>query len=223
VKTLTDRRPSAVLVFSVVVLIIALSSTSYAAVKLSKNSVYSKHIKNGQVKSADIGNGQVRGADVAEASLGQVPSAAAAANADALGGVAAASYVNTNVMLRWGFGLHKGDPNTTFTWGPLTFTFTCTNDGGDPRSIARLTTSVDNLWVDTSDGDDDYDFDVAEGSLDWSDYSTSSVDSYQNEKLMVSDPAGGFSVFTDGYHVGTWVNHVGYDCWYDGYLVNNAA
>src|SRR3712207_4313021 len=45
-------RPS--LVISFLALVVALGGTSYAAVKLSKNSVRSPHIKNGQVKKADI-------------------------------------------------------------------------------------------------------------------------------------------------------------------------
>jgi len=66
-------RPS--LVISFVALVVALGGTSYAAVKLSKNSVRSTHIKNGQVKKADIGrdavdsqrivNGTVTAADLA--------------------------------------------------------------------------------------------------------------------------------------------------------------
>ena len=38
---------------------IALGGSSYAAVKLSKNSVKSPHIKNGQVKNADLGGNAV--------------------------------------------------------------------------------------------------------------------------------------------------------------------
>lgn len=50
-------RPS--LVVSLLALVVALGGTSYAAVKLTKDSVRSKHIKNGQVKKADLARNAV--------------------------------------------------------------------------------------------------------------------------------------------------------------------
>jgi hypothetical protein len=51
-------------VMSTVAVFVALGGTSYAAVKLTKNSVRSSHIKNGQVYSSDIRNGTVRAIDL---------------------------------------------------------------------------------------------------------------------------------------------------------------
>ena len=74
--------------------------TAYAASKaLPKNSVGSKQIKKGAVTGAKLANGSVTGAKVALSSLGTVPSAAHAADADqatnagnaaSLGGLSAA-------------------------------------------------------------------------------------------------------------------------------------
>jgi hypothetical protein len=61
-------------VIATLALFIALGGSSYAAVKLKRNSVKSKH----------IGTDQVKGVDVEEASLGPVPFAQRAAVADAL-------------------------------------------------------------------------------------------------------------------------------------------
>ena len=52
---------------------IALGGTSFAAVKLSKNSVLSKHIRNGQVKSADVGDGSLRALDFGAGELPRGP------------------------------------------------------------------------------------------------------------------------------------------------------
>ena len=56
-------------VVSLMALFVALGGTSYAAVKLSKNSVRSAHIKNGQVKRADVARDAVDSARVKDASL----------------------------------------------------------------------------------------------------------------------------------------------------------
>lgn len=103
-------------VIALLALFVALGGTSYAAVKLAKNSVTSKHIKNGQVKTADIRNGSIRapklganavtatkladdavtsskladnavtGGLIDESTLGKVPSAGAADSAAQLDG-----------------------------------------------------------------------------------------------------------------------------------------
>lgn len=50
-------------------LFVALGGSSYAAVKLSKNSVRSGHIKNGQVKRADVARDAIDSARVRDAAL----------------------------------------------------------------------------------------------------------------------------------------------------------
>jgi hypothetical protein len=89
---LLSRRPSISpsMVVALIALAVALGGTSYAATKLAPRSVGSKELKKGAVTRAHLRNGAVNGAkiaddsltgkDVAESSLGQVPSAAVAAN-----------------------------------------------------------------------------------------------------------------------------------------------
>lgn len=62
---------------------------------LGTNSVRSKHIVNGQVKSVDAANNGLTGVDVNEATLGQVPNAANAANANTLDGFNSTAFAQT--------------------------------------------------------------------------------------------------------------------------------
>lgn len=111
-------------VTATIALFVALGGVSYAATQLPKNSVGSKQIKNNAVTGAKIANGAVTGAKIQLSSLGTVPSAATAGssdtakhataadtaesaktaatagtadNANALGGVPAASYARTQL------------------------------------------------------------------------------------------------------------------------------
>jgi hypothetical protein len=56
-------------VVSMLALFVALSATSYAALKLPRNSVASRHIANGQVKRADIARNAVDSSRIAPESL----------------------------------------------------------------------------------------------------------------------------------------------------------
>lgn len=51
-------------VVATIALFLALGGTSYAAVKLTKDSVRSGHIKNGQVKTVDVADGSLRMTDL---------------------------------------------------------------------------------------------------------------------------------------------------------------
>jgi hypothetical protein len=77
-----SRRLTFANVVSVVALFVALGGASYAVVKAPRDSVVSSSIKKGAVKGSDLGNDRVKGADVDESSLGEVPRAAQATNAD---------------------------------------------------------------------------------------------------------------------------------------------
>ena len=57
-------------VMATIALFAALGGTSYAAVKLSKNSVKSAHIKNGQVRGPDLATGAVGSRQVVDGSIG---------------------------------------------------------------------------------------------------------------------------------------------------------
>ncbi len=70
-KIFSSRRllPSPAMIVAFVALLVALGGSSYAAVKLSKNSVQSKHIKNSSITGAKVKNDSLTGADIKEATL----------------------------------------------------------------------------------------------------------------------------------------------------------
>jgi hypothetical protein len=84
-------RPSPAMVVACIALSVALGGTSYAAIKLPKNSVGTKQLKKNAVigpklkanavTGAKVAGNSLTGADVNEATLGAVPSAANATNA----------------------------------------------------------------------------------------------------------------------------------------------
>jgi hypothetical protein len=84
-KHLVRLRPSPAMVVACIALTVALGGTSYAAIKLPKNSVGTKQLKRNAVTSPKVKNNAITGADVLESSLGQVPSAASAATATTAG------------------------------------------------------------------------------------------------------------------------------------------
>ena len=77
-RHLIRLRPSPAMVVACLALGLALGGTSYAAVKLPRNSVGTKQLKKNAVTSPKIKNNGVTGADVNEASLAKVPAAVAA-------------------------------------------------------------------------------------------------------------------------------------------------
>jgi hypothetical protein len=90
-----SRRPSPALVVSILALVVAMAGTSYAALKLPKNSVGTKQLKKNAVATAKIRKNAVTGNKVKKhtltgkninlAKLGTVPSATAAASATTAG------------------------------------------------------------------------------------------------------------------------------------------
>jgi hypothetical protein len=93
-KHLVRLRPSPAMVVACIALTVALGGTSYAAIKLPKNSVGTKQLKRNAVTSPKVKNDAITGADVLESSLAQVPSAATAVTA-APSGVASGSLAGT--------------------------------------------------------------------------------------------------------------------------------
>jgi hypothetical protein len=75
------HRPSPAMVVACLALAVALTGTSYAAIRLPANSVGTKQLKKNAVTSAKVKNNAITGGDVNEASLGQVPAAAGAKSA----------------------------------------------------------------------------------------------------------------------------------------------
>lgn len=96
-KHLVRLRPSPAMVVACIALTVALGGTSYAAIKLPKNSVGTKQLKTNAVTSPKVKNDAITGADVLESSLTQVPFAATAATAGtaAPSGAASGSLAGT--------------------------------------------------------------------------------------------------------------------------------
>lgn len=67
-------RPSPAMAVAFIALLVALGGTSYAAVKLAKNSVRTAHIKNSAVTGAKVKNNALTGADINEATLSGINS-----------------------------------------------------------------------------------------------------------------------------------------------------
>jgi hypothetical protein len=63
------------MVVACLALTVALGGTSYAAIKLPKNSVGTRQIKKNAITSPKVKNNALTGADISEKSLGRVPSA----------------------------------------------------------------------------------------------------------------------------------------------------
>jgi hypothetical protein len=100
-------RPSPAMIVALVALFVAMGGTTYAVTRLPKRSVGSSQIKSkavitrtlkarsvtrtkiarNAIDSSLVQNKSLRGADILEASLGTVPSATKAANADKVGGL----------------------------------------------------------------------------------------------------------------------------------------
>lgn len=100
-------RPSPAMVVAVLALFIALGGISYG---VATGSIDSREIKNGSVKGKDVRDDSLTGADVTEASLGRVPAAGAAAEADLardaqrLGGLGPESFLQVKDRIILGTG-----------------------------------------------------------------------------------------------------------------------
>jgi hypothetical protein len=70
------------MVVALIALVVALGGTGYAAFKLPNHSVGAKQIKKNAVTSIKVKNHSLKGVDVNAATLGTVPNAAHATNAD---------------------------------------------------------------------------------------------------------------------------------------------
>jgi hypothetical protein len=93
-------------VWGIAAMFVALTGTAVALP--GKNTVDSGDIKNNQVRSKDVKNDNLSGADIAEQSLGVVPSAASAANAQAAANAEALDGVDSSGFLRWGQPIPSG-------------------------------------------------------------------------------------------------------------------
>jgi hypothetical protein len=166
VKSFRPHPPSPALVVSLVATVVAMGSTSYAALKLPRNSVGAKQLKKNSVTAAKVKNQSLIGADLKLSTLGAVPLAShathagtadSAANAaTAKHAVSATNAANAThasgadtvggVTIR-GFN-YQTPPNgataTLFSLGGLTLTAGCSSGRVD------ATTSEDNAYISAS-------------------------------------------------------------------------
>jgi hypothetical protein len=137
------RRPSAAMVVAIAALVIAASGTAFAAGRLvSGDSLIKKHSLSGD----RLRNATVTGKQIKLSSLGQVPSAKTAADAEELGGHPASAYtLGTSSVAESGLVTASGGQTVKLaSFGPFTVSLTCNDDGGgtfDAQIDVNSTTS----------------------------------------------------------------------------------
>jgi hypothetical protein len=127
-RQLRQRRPSAAMVVAIVALVIAASGTAMAADKLvSGDSLIKKHSLSGD----RLRNDTVIGKQIKLSSLGQVPSAKTAVNAQQLGGRPASDYVlGSSTVTQSGLVTASGGQTVKLaSFGPFTVSLKCNDDG----------------------------------------------------------------------------------------------
>jgi hypothetical protein len=149
------RMPSPALAVSVVALIVALAGTSYAAFELAPNSVGTSQIKDGAVTNTKLASGAVTGAKVAAgsltgtqiraATLGTVPSAAHALNADKLAGLGPAAFERAGHLVPISTRMSNTDPDKLLlAAGPFRITGHCVAQNAQQNFIAVAATTTAN-------------------------------------------------------------------------------
>src|SRR5664279_5186448 len=98
-KKLHGKLTYANVVATLALFLVVAGGTAFAATQLGKNSVGSKQIKKNAVTSAKIKKEAVTGAKIKLSSLGTVPTAGTAANANALGGIAPSGYLSADHLI----------------------------------------------------------------------------------------------------------------------------
>jgi hypothetical protein len=123
---------------SVVALVVSMSATGYAAVKIS-----GKQIKNNAITSKKVKNDSLTGSDVKESTLGIVPSATNANNAGSAGKVN--GMTPAKVFYRSG----SVTPATLYTGGGLTIQAACTvNALGLLATTSKANSSIYSHFID---------------------------------------------------------------------------
>lgn len=128
-RQLGRRRPSAAMVVAILALILAASGTAVAAKRLvSGDSLIRKDSLSGnRLRTASVTGKQIK-----LSSLGQVPSAKTAVDAQELGGNPASDYaIGSSSVARSGLVTASGGQTVKMgAFGPFTVSLTCNDDGG---------------------------------------------------------------------------------------------
>jgi hypothetical protein len=195
-KSVRTRLTYANVMSSIAVFLVLGGATAFAAGQLAKNSVGTKQlknnavttkkIKNNAVTTAKIKNNAVTGAKINESTLGEVPSAASAANSNAANGM---HFGRINFVA----GANT-PPTVIFSANGLTLTADC--DGGQELNVSA-TTSVSNSEIyesgnydDTYAGGWDDNFDVGDAEEVGEEIGDHTQQEVQGQ-LVYSNPTGG--------------------------------
>ncbi len=110
-KLIRKRLTYANVMASIAVFLVLGGGAAFAAAKLGKNSVGTKQLKNNAVTTKKIKNDAVTGAKVKESSLGEVPNAANAVNAQTASVGSPAAYA----QIEAGGGIVNSEPSRGIT------------------------------------------------------------------------------------------------------------
>lgn len=190
-KQIRTRLTYANVMSSIAVFLVLGGATAFAASKIGSNQLKSNSVTTGKIKkeavtTAKIKKDAVTGAKVKESSLGEVPSAANAANANAVNGMH---------LGRINFVAGANTSNTTiFSANGLTLNASC--DAGEELNVTA-TTSVSNSEIyesgnfnDTYAGGWDDNFDVGDTEPVGEEIGDGTQQEVQGQ-LVYSNPTGG--------------------------------
>lgn len=126
---LARRRPSAAMVVAIIALVVAASGSAVAASRLVNGDSL---IKKDSVSGNRLRNATVTGKQIRLSSLGEVPNAKTAANAEELGGRPPSAYaVGSSTVASSGLVTASGGQTVKLaSFGPFTVSMTCNDDGG---------------------------------------------------------------------------------------------
>lgn len=165
-KRVASKLTYANVMVTILAFVVLAGGTAYAASQLGKNSVGSNQlkknavtaakIKNNAITSAKIKNGAVSGAKVDTASLGTVPSASTAGNANT---------VNGRTITRVFAKMPVGTSATIATVGPFTLRAECQAGTGDVKGFELRSTGPLADMVGGSIGDEGQSFDQESGTV----------------------------------------------------------
>jgi hypothetical protein len=133
-------RPSAAMVVAIIALVVAVSGTAVAADKLVSGDSL---IKRDSLSGNRLRTESVTGKEIKLSSLGQVPSAKHAVNADELGGHPASDFApGASDVTRSGLVTASGGQTVPLgSFGPFTVSLQCNDDGSGTFDAAITVTS----------------------------------------------------------------------------------
>ena len=140
-RQLRHRRPSAAMVVAIVALVVAASGTAVAASTLVNGDSL---IKRNSLSGNRLRNASVTSRQIKLNSLGQVPKAKLAVNANELGGQPASDYALTSGGSAIHSGLVTASGGQTVplgSFGPFTVSLQCNDDGSGTFDSAIMVTS----------------------------------------------------------------------------------